>query len=127
MDGSEGFPLRSLGVSPAAPGIQCVRQMNHQLVVTEVRNGGSAMRSRIEVYAKSWCPYSTRALSDLMVHGIVCTAIDVTWDDRRESEMVDRCGSRSVPQVFIDGAHIGGCIELLAAGERGDLESLLAA
>lgn len=79
-----------------------------------------------EIYFKDWCPYSQRALALLDEKGVDYTAIDVTNDIERELEMRERAGRTSVPQVFIDGKHIGGFDDLHAMDLAGELDSLFA-
>ena len=76
---------------------------------------------RIEIYIKSWCPYSSRAKALLQAKALEYEEIDVTADNEREGEMIARAGRRSVPQVFIDGAHIGGYDDLAALDASGEL------
>jgi glutaredoxin 3 len=79
-----------------------------------------------EIYFKDWCPYSQRALALLDEKGVDYTAIDVTNDIKRELEMRERAGRTSVPQIFIDGKHIGGFDDLHAMDLAGELDSLFA-
>ena len=78
-----------------------------------------------EIYFKSWCPYSQRALALLNEKGVEYTAIDVTEDVPREIEMRERAGRTSVPQVFIDGFHVGGYDDLALLDREGRLDPLL--
>ena len=82
--------------------------------------------NRIEIYTRSWCPYSIRARSLLQSKAVEFDEIDVTTDVEREAEMISRAGHNSVPQVFIDGEHIGGYDDLAALDARGELDRLLA-
>lgn len=68
---------------------------------------------QIEVYIKTWCPYSIAALTLLDELGAAYETVDVTEDSAREAEMVARAGRRTVPEVFADGALIGGYDDLL--------------
>ena len=79
-----------------------------------------------EIYFKSWCPYSQRALRLLDDKGMNYAAIDVTEDRVRELEMRERAGRTSVPQIFIDGRHIGGYDDIAALDRAGQLDRLLA-
>lgn len=82
--------------------------------------------ARTEIYTKDWCPYSQRALALLRARGIAFTAYDLTRGAAaREMEMRERSGRTSVPQIFIDGSHIGGFDELAALDAAGGLESLI--
>ncbi len=80
----------------------------------------------IEIYFKSWCPYSRRALALLQSKGVDYNAIDLTHDAYElEQEMRDRAGRTSVPQIFIDGQHIGGYDDIAALDAVGELDPLL--
>jgi len=65
-------------------------------------------KTGIEIYFKTWCPYSRKALALLSDKGVSFTGIDVTSDRVLEAEMTDRSGRTSVPQIFIDGEPVGG-------------------
>ena len=80
---------------------------------------------KVEIYTKSWCPFSTRARAHLDFKGVFYEEIDVTTDSIREKEMVNRSARTSVPQIFIDGQHVGGSDDLLAAEANGRLDELL--
>ncbi len=80
---------------------------------------------KVEIYTKSWCPYSTRAKSQLDFKGVLYEEIDVTTDTVREMEMVKRSGRHTVPQIFINDQHLGGNDDLLAAEASGRLDDLL--
>ncbi len=80
----------------------------------------------IEIYFKSWCSYSRRALALLQRKGVDYNAIDLTHDAfELEQQMRERAGRTSVPQIFIDGQHIGGYDDIAALDAVGDLDSLL--
>ncbi len=80
----------------------------------------------IEIYFKSWCSYSQRALALLQRKGVDYNAIDLTHDAHElEQEMRDRAGRTSVPQIFIDGQHIGGYDDIAALDSVGELDPLL--
>ena len=78
-----------------------------------------------EIYFKDWCPYSRRALALLEQKRAAFEAIDITDDTEREQEMRARSGRTSVPQIFIDGRHIGGYDDLAALDATGELDALL--
>jgi glutaredoxin 3 len=80
----------------------------------------------IEVYTKFLCPYCSRAKALLERKGADYREIDVTMDRAGFDAMVERAhGHRTVPQVFIDGRHIGGSDDLAALDARGGLDPLL--
>ncbi len=80
---------------------------------------------RVEVYHKTWCSYSRAALALLKEKGVRFEDIDVTDDDIREREMIERAHATSVPQIFVDGESIGGYDELAALDAHGLLDELL--
>jgi GrxC family glutaredoxin len=77
--------------------------------------------NRIEIYTRSWCPYSVRAKALLRSRHLQYEETDITADPQQEAEMIARAGRSSVPQVFIDGGHIGGYDELAALDRSGEL------
>ena len=81
---------------------------------------------RTEIYFKSWCPYSRRALALLDSKGIDYTPIDVTHDTVRELEMRERAGRTSVPQIFVGDRHLGGFDDINALDQAGELDAILA-
>lgn len=79
-----------------------------------------------EIYFKSWCRYSQRALELLTSKGVDFKTIDLTDDaDVLEQQMRERSGRTSVPQIFIDGRHIGGYDDIAALDAAGELDPLL--
>lgn len=73
-----------------------------------------------------FCPYCARARSLLHKKGVSFTDIDVMGDDEKRREMIERAGGcRTVPQIFIDGWHVGGSDELAALDREGKLGPLL--
>ena len=84
--------------------------------------------AEIELYTTRWCPYCTRARLLLRRKGVAFVDIDVDEPPGRRAEMIRRAGGRtSVPQIFIDGEHIGGSDELVALDEAGGLDTKLGA
>lgn len=82
----------------------------------------------VEIYTKFLCPYCTRAKALLTGKGVNFAEIDISTGGPRRTEMVERSGGRqTVPQIFIDGRHIGGCDDLVALDRAGRLDPLLAA
>lgn len=83
---------------------------------------------KIEIYTKFLCPYCTRAKSLLTAKGQAFEEIDISTGGPRRSEMLERSGGRqTVPQIFINGAHIGGCDDIHALDRAGKLDAMLAA
>jgi glutaredoxin 3 len=80
----------------------------------------------IIVYSKGYCPYCTAAKALLTKKGATFTEIDVTTEPALQAEMMVRAGGRrTVPQIFINGAHIGGSDDLHALDAKGGLDPLL--
>lgn len=77
----------------------------------------------VEIYTTPYCPFCIRAKKILKKHGLDFVEIDVQAPDRREA-MTERAGGRtSVPQIFFDGTHVGGCDDLQALEREGKLDS----
>jgi glutaredoxin 3 len=82
-------------------------------------------RPDVVVYLAGWCPYCQRARSLLSKKGVQVREIDVDDDPQLREEMIARSGRRTVPQIFIGEKHVGGCDDLLALDERGELDRLI--
>ncbi|WP_308814024.1 glutaredoxin 3 [Sphingomonas sp. GV3] len=83
--------------------------------------------AKVEIYTKAYCPYCSRALRLLANKGVEPVEYDITLGGPKRAEMIDRANGRTtVPQIFIDGAHIGGSDDLAALDGRGGLDPLLA-
>ena len=83
---------------------------------------------KIEIYTQDWCPYCARAKQVFDQRGVAYTEIDAPHGTAARADASRRSGGRStVPQIFIDGAHIGGCDDLLALERAGKLDPLLRA
>ncbi len=78
-----------------------------------------------EIYTKDYCPYCHRAKELLSIKGVSYIEYDVTKDSELEKLMRQRAGRHTVPQIFIENNHIGGCNDLFALDEQGGLNSLL--
>ena len=82
-------------------------------------------RPQVEIYHKTWCPYCHAALALLKRKGVAYRAIDVTSDRARESEMIERSGRHTVPEIFVDGTLIGGFDDIARHDREGTLDGLL--
>jgi glutaredoxin 3 len=81
----------------------------------------------VEIYTKWTCPFCARAKALLNQKGAAFEEFEISMDRERQSEMVERSGGRTtVPQVFINGQHIGGSDDLAALDAKGGLEPMLA-
>ena len=83
---------------------------------------------RVIVYSQPFCGYCSAAKRLLTAKGATFTEIDVMIEAGKRDEMIERSGGRrTVPQIFIDGRHIGGYDDLSALDKAGELDRLLAA
>ena len=81
---------------------------------------------QIDVYTQDWCPFCARAMALLHGKGVTVNEIDAPNGSKARAEAVERSGGRTtVPQIFIDGQHIGGCDDLVALDRAGKLDPLL--
>lgn len=82
--------------------------------------------AKVEIYSTQTCPYCVKAKVLLDKKGAAYTEIDVTNDDQARMDLVARAnGMRTVPQIFIDDRHIGGCDDLYELDKEGKLDPLL--
>ena len=83
--------------------------------------------TKIEIYSTDTCPYCVRAKELLKRKNISYQEINLTREPGRRDEMLARAdGRKTVPQIFINGQHIGGCDDLYALDQKGGLDPLLA-
>lgn len=81
---------------------------------------------KVEIYTSLICPYCNRAIDLLQSKNIRFEQIDVSISGALRRTMRSRAGgSASVPQIFIDNEHIGGCDDLFALESAGHLDALL--
>ena len=82
----------------------------------------------VEIYVKTTCPYCWRAKHLLDSKGVEYKEIVIDFGGPDRQTMIERANGRAtVPQIFIDGRHIGGCDELMALDRAGRLDELIAA
>ncbi len=81
----------------------------------------------VEIYTDDFCGFCTRAKTLLTQKGVAFAEIHAPDGSKERAESLKRAGRTSVPQIFIDGAHIGGCDDLLALDRQGMLDGLLKA
>lgn len=82
--------------------------------------------AKVEIYTTRWCPYCHAAKSLLEQKGVAYREVDAQ-DPQVRSQMVERAhGRRTVPQIFIGDAHVGGYDDMAALERRGQLDPLLA-
>ncbi|OKH19345.1 glutaredoxin 3 [[Limnothrix rosea] IAM M-220] len=84
------------------------------------------MAAKIEIYTWSACPFCIRAKRLLDSKGVDYTEYCIDGDHEAREAMTDRAnGSSSLPQIFIDDQHIGGCDDIHALDRQGELEPML--
>jgi glutaredoxin 3 len=80
----------------------------------------------IILYTKATCPYCLKAKALLTSKGATFTEIGIEGKEDKRQEMMAKSGGRTtVPQIFINGQHIGGCDDLHALDAKGGLDPLL--
>ena len=79
----------------------------------------------IEMYTTATCPFCHRAKALLNAKGAAFSEVAIDAHPEKREEMITRSGRTTVPQIFIDGRHIGGCDDLHALEARGGLDPLL--
>lgn len=82
--------------------------------------------TEVDIYTKSTCPYCVRAKSLLLQKDIEFNEIKIDSDDGLRAKMIQRSnGAYTVPQIFFNENHVGGCDDLFALHTRGQLDKLL--
>jgi len=85
-----------------------------------------AAPAKVEIYTWSTCPFCIRALALLKRKGIEFQEYCIDGDRQAKSAMAERAnGRQSVPQIFINDQHIGGCDDIYALESAGKLDALL--
>jgi glutaredoxin 3 len=83
---------------------------------------------KVEIYTKLTCGFCYRAKKLLEMKKVPFEEYSVDFGGAKKAEMIDRASGRmTVPQIFINGRHVGGCDELMALEYQGKLDELLAA
>jgi glutaredoxin 3 len=79
----------------------------------------------VVMYTTPWCPYCIRARGLLDNKGVVYTDINVSGTASLRDEMERKSGRHTVPQIWINDQHVGGCNELMALERAGKLDDML--
>jgi len=80
----------------------------------------------VEIYTKTFCPYCWRAKELLASKGVDYHEVAVDFSGDAKQLMVERANGRTtVPQIFIKGHHVGGCDDLVALDQAGELDALI--
>jgi glutaredoxin 3 len=84
------------------------------------------MAAKVEIYTWRTCPFCIRAKSLLKNKGVEFIEYSIDGDEVARNKMSERAnGRRSVPQVFINDEHVGGCDDIHALDSEGKLDELL--
>ena len=82
----------------------------------------------VRMYTTQVCPYCQRAKALLKQRGVESIEeIRIDLDAAQRDHMIAITGRRTVPQIFIGPTHVGGCDDLIALDQRGELKSMLGA
>jgi glutaredoxin 3 len=85
------------------------------------------IQANVEIYTWQTCPYCIRAKLLLWWKGVNFTEYKIDNDETARNDMAQRAnGRRTVPQIFINNNHIGGCDDLYSLDGKGQLDPLLA-
>jgi len=84
------------------------------------------MMAKIEVYSGDYCPYCMRAKALLQQRELEFVEYNVQQEPEKRVEMAERApGVRTIPQIFINDRHVGGCDDLYALDKKGELNNWL--
>jgi glutaredoxin 3 len=83
--------------------------------------------AKVVMYLTASCPFCQSADRLLQQKGVAVEKIRVDLEPARRAEMVRKSGRRTVPQIWINGLHVGGCDDLYALERAGELDPLLKA
>ena len=87
-----------------------------------------SVTSQVEIYTWSTCPYCSRAKDLLDRKKVDYVEYNLDGDDAGRAKMIERTGGhRTLPQIYIQGKHVGGCDDLHALDAAGKLEPMLKA
>lgn len=105
--------------------IQKNRKNSGKGVEMSTTNMGKEQK-KVDIYVTMSCPYCVKAKKLLDSKEVSYNVIDVSHDDDLRNAMVARAnGKRTVPQIFVGDVHVGGCDDLYALDQKGDLDPLL--
>lgn len=86
------------------------------------------MSAKVEIYTWRTCPFCIRAKNLLITKGVEFIEYSIDGDETARDKMAQRAnGRRSLPQIFINDDHVGGCDDIHALDRQGKLDELLVA
>lgn len=80
---------------------------------------------KVVMYTRTVCPYCDQAKALLKRYDVAIDEVNIDVNPSKAAEMIEKSQRRSVPQIFINGEHIGGCDDLVALERAGKLKSKL--
>ena len=83
------------------------------------------MKPDVLLYTTSWCPFCRRAKTLLKEKGVKWKELDIEADRDHRQAMTQASGRNTVPQIFINGTHVGGFDDLFELDAKGMLDKLL--
>ncbi|KAG1694662.1 Glutaredoxin 3 [Nymphon striatum] len=83
------------------------------------------MTAKVEIYGTSFCRHCVDARAFLDAKGIEYESHLFDLMPLEKDTMIERCGQKSIPQIFINDKHIGGFDDLKALDSRGELDAML--
>ena len=81
----------------------------------------------VVIYTRQFCGYCSAAKALLQSKGVDFVEHDATGKPDLRTEMIDKSGRTTFPQIFINGQHVGGCDDIHALDRAGKLDPMLAA
>jgi len=79
----------------------------------------------VKIYTTDVCPYCDKAKALLRKKGVEFEEVNVEDDREAMRQVIETTGRQTVPQIFIEDFHVGGCDDLYAYEELGKLDALL--
>lgn len=88
--------------------------------------GGVLMSAEVVLYSSNYCPFCVRAKQLLQHKGLAYKELLIDGDAALRQDMMQRSGRHTVPQIWVDDTHVGGCDDLFELEREGLLDGLLA-
>lgn len=85
----------------------------------------SQIMPEVIIYSSQYCPFCFRAKSIFQQKSVAFKELDVDMNPNLRREMMEKSGRRTVPQIWINDVHVGGCDDLMALQSSGELDKLL--